>query len=179
MMMQSFELSRHRRVNVWLDEAPPADFTASSFVTLVVKPTAVVEASRRVAAVELNVPHGPSASYALLGAELVEAEVDGLEVVVSVNKVGFPFQASLALKPDEVRVGILDEYANAAASGVTRSAQTVGVPTRASLRFRWAAHGLVGSSPSVFEKASMLVVQLLTLPKDASEEQLRRLLEGS
>lgn len=157
-MMRSFDLSRRRRVNVWLDEAPPADFTASSFVTQMVRPNAVVEVSRRIVAVELNIPHGPSASYGLLGAELVEAEVDGLEVVVSVNKVGFPFQASLALKPDEVRVGLLDEYASAVASGVVRIAQSVGAPMRASLKFRWAAHGLVGSSPSVFETASAMVV---------------------
>jgi hypothetical protein len=94
--MRSFELPQHRRVKLWLNEAPPADFTASSFVTRVVKSKPVVEATRTTAGIENNIPHGPRASYGLLGAELVEANVDGLEVVVSVNKVGFPFQASLA-----------------------------------------------------------------------------------
>jgi len=171
-MMRSFELSHHRRANVWLDEAPPADFTASSFVTRVVKPRVVVEATRKVAGIELNIPHGPRASYALLGAELGEANVDGLEVVVSVNKVGFPFQQSIALKPDEVKVGLLDEYATAVVAGVAKVAESSGVPTRAALRFRWAAHGLIGSSSSVFEQVSGLVVRLLLLPKGASDGQL-------
>jgi hypothetical protein len=116
-MMRSFELSHHRRANVWLDEAPPADFTASSFVTRVVNPKVVVGATRKVAGIEMNIPHGPKASYALLGVELGEADVDGLEVVVAVNKVGFPFRQTIALKPDEVKVGLLDEYANAVVPG--------------------------------------------------------------
>jgi hypothetical protein len=36
-MMRSLELSRYRRANVWLDEAPPADFGAASVVTQLVK----------------------------------------------------------------------------------------------------------------------------------------------
>ena len=175
-MLRSFELPHHRRVNVWLDDAPPADFTASSSVTQVVKSKVVVAATRRVAGLEISIPHGPRASYGLLGAELVQANVDGLEVIVSVNKVGFPLQGSLALMPDEVTVGLLDEYAHAVVSGVVKVAESSGVPSGARLRFRWAAHGIVGSSPSVFEKASGLVVRLLMLPKSTTDEQLMALL---
>ena len=175
-MMRSFELPRHRRANVWLDEAPPADFTATSLLKWVVQPRVVVAATRRIAGVELNIAHGPRASYGLLGAELVDANVDGLEVVVSVNTVGFPFQPSLALQPEEVKVGLLDEYANAAIAGVAKVAESIGAPRKASLRFRWSAHGLVGSSSSVFERMSEIVVQLLTLPRDASTEEIQALL---
>ncbi len=80
------------------------------------------------------------------------------------------------MKPDEVKAGLLDEYANAVVAGVGKGAETRGVPTRAAPRFRWAAHGLVGSSPSVFEKVSGLVVQILMLPKSATNEQLVALL---
>jgi hypothetical protein len=175
-MKRSFELSHYRRTNVWLDEAPPADFTATSVVMRLVKPKVATEASRRRAGVELYMPRGPLASYALLGAELVEAPVDALEVVVSVSKAGFPFPLSLASKSDEVRVGLLDEYASAVIDGAVRKVEAVGAPTKASLRFRWAAHGLVGSSPSAFEKASEIVLQLLMLPEGASDDQIRALL---
>jgi hypothetical protein len=174
-MRVSLELSHYRRVNVWLDEGPPAEFTAASVVRHVVKPKVVVDGTRTMAGIEINIPHGPRASYALLGAELIEANVDGLEVLVLVNNLGFPFRGSLALKPDEVKVGLLDEYANAVVAGVAKVAESNAVPTRACLRFRWAAHGLVGSSPSIFEKVSGLVAQLLTLPKSASDEQLAAL----
>lgn len=175
-MMHSFELPRHRRANVWLDEAPPADFTPASLRRCVMQPRVVVAAALRIAAVELRVAHGPSSSYGLLGAELVDENVDGLEVVVSVNTVGFPFRPSLALQPEEVTVGLLDEYSNAVLAGVARVAESIGAPRNASLRFRWAAHGLVGSSCSIFEQVSGIVVQLLTLPRDASTERIRALL---
>ena len=75
---------------MWLDEAPPAAYTASSIVTKVVKPKVVIDAARRIAGVEVKLPSLPT-SYALLGAELVDADVDGLEVIVLVNEVGVPF----------------------------------------------------------------------------------------
>ena len=78
--MHSFELSRNRRVNVWLDEALPAYFEVSSVQSRIVKPKEIISPPRRIAAIEFNIPYGPKASYALLGAELVKAEVDGLEV---------------------------------------------------------------------------------------------------
>jgi hypothetical protein len=175
-MMRSFELSHYRRANVWLDEAPPANFAATSVVTRLVTPKVAAEASRPRAGVELYIPRGPRTSYGLLGAELVEAEVDSLEIVVSVNKARFPFQPSLASKSDEVKVGLLDEYASAVIGGAVKVAEAVGAPTKAVLRFRWAAHGLVSSSPSIFETASEIVLQLLMLPEGASDDQIRALL---
>jgi hypothetical protein len=160
---------------VWLDEAPPADFTASSTVTRVVRPKMVVHASRRIGGVEINIPHGPRASYALLGAELVESDVDGLEVIVSVGARGLPFAPSLALKPDDVKTGLPQEYGGAVVAGIERVAESSGLPANVSLRFRWAAYGLVGSSPSVFADMSGFVARLLTLPKGASDQQIEAL----
>jgi ethanolamine utilization microcompartment shell protein EutS len=176
MVMHSFALSRHRRANVWLDEAPPADFAASSTVTRMVMPKVVVHPSRRIAGVEINITHGPKASYALLGAELVESNVDGLEVIVSVGAKGLPFAPSIALKPDDVKTGLLDEYAGAVVAGIERVAESSALPANVSLRFRWAAYGLVGSSSSVFADVSGFVARLLTLPKDASDQQVEALL---
>jgi len=148
---------------VWLDEAPPAAYTASSIVTKAVTPKAAIHAARTIAGVEVIIPRG-SIHYALLGGELVEADVDGLEVSVFVNAAGAPFPTSLAGPPEKVRIGLLHEYADAVIRGVTKVAETSGAPTRQQLRFGWAAHGLVGSSPWAFEKASGIVLQLLTLP---------------
>jgi hypothetical protein len=168
----SFQLSHHRRANVWLDESPPAEFTASSKLTQIVKPKKIIGVSRRIAAIELNIPHGPFASYALLGGELIRSEVDGLEVILPISSIGIPFGQSLALKADEVRCGIPEEYAGAVFAGIEKAASTTSIPVKSSLQFRWAAHGLVGSSSAIFEKVTGLIVQLLALPNDASEEQI-------
>jgi hypothetical protein len=174
-MKRSLELSQHRRANVWLDENPPADFTASSIVSRLVKPTILLDVSRKLAGVELKIPRGPKTSYALLGAELAHADVEGLEVLVSVNKAGFPLQSPLAPKPEEVRIGLLEEYPEAVIRGVEKVADAVGAPTGAVMRFRWAAHGVVGSSESVFEQAGGIVARLLSLPDGASDERIRAL----
>jgi hypothetical protein len=176
-MMRSLQLSQHRRANVWLDEPPPTQFTAASVLSRVVKPVSDVDASRGVAGIELTIPHGARGSYGLLGAELIQADVEGLEIRVSVSRVGFPFKSSIALQPDKVGVGLPDEYASAVLVGASNIAATMGAPTNATLWFRWAAHGLVGSSPWMFEKISGLVLRLLTLPKDSVDRDIEEMLQ--
>jgi hypothetical protein len=176
-LMHFFQLSRHRRANVWLDETPPAEVMASSMLTEIVRPKKTVDVSRRIAAIELMIPHGPMASYALLGGELLHHDEDGLQVILPVNSIGIAFAPSLALSSDEVLAGMPDEYAGAVFAGVKRAADSTGVPVKSSLQFRWAAHGRVGSSSSFFERVSGLIVQLLALPKDVGEEQIVALFE--
>ena len=117
------------------------------------------------------------ARYALLGVELAELDLDGLEVVVAVNALGGPYFSSLASKVDEVRLGMPEEYVEAVMRGVQRAGDVVGLPMHASLQFRWAAHGMVGSSRETFELASKLVFQLLTLPKGEAEREIVALFE--
>jgi hypothetical protein len=54
-------------------------------------------------------------------------------------------------------------------------AEAVGAPTKRKLRFGWAAHGNVSSSPWVFEKASGIVLQLLTMPSAGPDDQVHGL----
>jgi hypothetical protein len=143
-------------------------------VTRLIKPQVVIDASRRVAGVELRLKPGPS-SYALLGAELSNSNVSGLGVTVSVGSRESTFTPSLAFKSDDIQTGLPDEYVEAVMAGAVKVANSTGLPTNSTLWFRWAAHGLVGSSPSIFERVGSLVARLLTVPKNASSEQLRAL----
>ena len=68
-----------------------------------------------------------------------------------------------------------NEYRDAVIRGVTKVAEEVGAPTKRKLRFGWAAHSLVSSSSWMFEKASAIVLQLLTLPSGGSDDQIRAL----
>jgi hypothetical protein len=175
-MKRSFELSHHRWANVWPDEALPAAYTVSSVVRKVLRPTVAIDEGRMIAGVEVRIPHGLIAPYALLGAELVEAEVDGLEVIVFVNEVGAWFPESLAGQSGDVKIGLPDEYANAVINGVAKAAEAVGAPARRKLRFGRAAHGVVNSPHWVFEKASGIVLRLLMLPAVDLDDQVDGLL---
>jgi hypothetical protein len=170
----SLQLSRHRRANVWMDEALPADFNASHFVTKMVEPKIATNARRRIAGLELYIPQGGKFSYALLGAELVSADVSGLEVIVSVNEAGVPFVDPLV--GNDVSLGLLEEYADAVINGAATVAETVGAPSMEKLWFRWAAHSVVSSSRGAFEMLSGIVLRLLLL-QDASSHEIRALLE--
>lgn len=174
-MVELLEFSRSRRAKVWLDEDLPAHFSATSVVTKLVQPKVIVDVSRRTAGVELRIPHGPVTSYALLGAELTQSNVGGLEIIVSVNNAGLPFHPSLVNNGDAVKVGLPSEYASGVISGASTVAETIGAPTGVALRFRWAAHDLVGSSEAAFAMASAIVLQLLMLPIDASHDRVRAL----
>lgn len=174
-MVHTFELSNLRRAKVWLDDAPPANFAAMSVIRRRVRPLKTIPASRHIAAVELSVPHGPRASYALLGAELMVADVDGVELVVSTNERGLPLETGSGFTSDDVNVGLLDEYATAVLDGAATTLELLGGPQGAALQFRWAAHGRVGSSRAIFENASRIVLRLLMLPKESSEDQIREL----
>lgn len=176
-MLRLIQLLHKGQANVWLDEPPPAGFSASSTVTQLIRPKTIVTATRRIAALEINLPHGPKSSYGLLGGELVDSDVEGIGVVVSIGSTGFPFTQSLARGPEEAQVGLLEEYASAVVDGVDNVARLHGLPTRATLNFRWGAHGLIGSSSWIFEKVSGVVARLLTLPKTASDAELKALLE--
>jgi len=48
-MMRLFKLSRYRLAKVWLDEAPQANFSASSTEIRTLRPTVRLEASRGIA----------------------------------------------------------------------------------------------------------------------------------
>jgi hypothetical protein len=177
-MIRSFKLSRYRLAKVWLDEAPHASFLASSTVVRMLQPTARLEASCGIAVIELLIPQGPKASYALIGGELIKSDAHDFEVFASVASDGMPYSASLASRVDEVTVGLPNEYADAVFKGAERIADTIGAPTKAALQFKWAAHGRVGSSPWIFEKASGLVLQLLVSPNDAIEQQIEAALDS-
>jgi hypothetical protein len=135
------------------------------------------ETSHRIVVVELNIPEGPKTSYALLGAELVNSNARDLEVFVSVKANGAPYYSLLASKFDEVIVGLPNEYASAVFKGAETVANKIGAPTSADIRFLWAAHGQVNSSPWAFETVSELVMRLLLLSKDATERQVEAVFE--
>jgi hypothetical protein len=96
-------------------------------------------------------------------------------VIVFVNEVGAWFPESLAGQSGDVKIGLPDEYADAVINGVAKAAEAVGAPTRRKLRFAWAAHDRVGSSRWIFEKASGIVLRLLTLPTSDLNERVEGL----
>lgn len=145
-MIWSIHLPRHSKAKVWLGVPPDATYVATSHVQRVMSDGSVRPGPIRLAAVEWMVPRGATASYGLLGAELVDDAAHEGEVSVAVNRTGHSMHESLALSAEDVRVGLLEEYTDAVLAGVELVVKE-GWHSRGQLVFRWAAHGAVGSSP--------------------------------
>lgn len=169
---------RQAKARVWLDALPDWPCPPSQ----VVEETVPAEGSRcdgpRRAAVEWLAHTGGHFPYGLLAAEFVPQESNRLllQTLVSADE-GPCFPASLAGVTDNVRFGLIAEYAG----GVMDSALEAEAALRLGsgvLRFHHTAHGEVGSSTNWFRRLTGLVVQLLCL--DASivtAEQVARLFE--
>jgi hypothetical protein len=173
-VMRLLQLSRHRKARVWFNEAPNAGYSPSSFVRRVVSVGPASPPATRIAAIELMVPRGPRASYGLLGAKWIDSRSRDGEVSVAVNNKGFLMQESLAVMPDDVRLGLLDEYAAAVVSGV-ESVVSEGWRFGGELNFRWAAHAAAGSSSAFFTELGALVAGLLAMTTVPSDNDLVRL----
>lgn len=169
--MQQLQLTRHRKARLWIGEPPRAEFSPTSFVRRVVSAGFAEAPAIRIAAVELIVPRGPVASYGLLGAELLDNGSGDGEVSVAVNNNGFAMQGSLAATADDVRIGLLNEYAEAVISGVEEVVRG-GWRFTGELAFRWAAHAAAGSSPAIFADLGSLVARVLARRMEPSESDL-------
>jgi hypothetical protein len=117
----------------------------------------------RLAAIEVFVPLGPRSMYGLLGGEWQPDQSNqfGVEVNVSAANERL-FADSLALKGDEVRVGLPAEYANAVVVGVDLAKDQLSVLPSGKLFINRAAHGAIGSCEAVYKHLAAVLVKLIS-----------------
>ena len=145
----------------WLEATYPV---RSTLIRTVVAQNDTGMANSRVA-VELLVPYSGMTHYGLLGATFEAME--GSQLVIRVDTsapASYLVAGTLASRIDEIRAGLLDEYASAVIDGAITS------PTRdrlgaGYLHFGYAAHSSAGSAPIVFSRLARLVVAALTTPE--------------
>lgn len=169
------ELSHERRARVWLERLPDCRIDRQ-----VIRSARVIEEAAtsvpfiRKAGIELLVPEGGRALYALLGLELVVRESPMVEVIAGD---GEPFVESLAASLDVVRWGLADEYVDAVFDGAFRGVREFGAPASMSLQFGCAAHGEAGSTHAMFRRLAWLLVGLVALPCGDEREFCRAIRE--
>jgi hypothetical protein len=176
-MMLKLALPRHRRARIWFGEALPAGFIAVRTLQKEFPTESFVPTMSQVAAVELAIPRGAMTAYGLLGGEVVADDRRRADVEVSINQDGPDLADSLAVAPDQPRVGLLEEYGFAACAGIEHVVRQ-GWQFNGEVRLRWAAHSTIGSSPMVFEELGTILAQLLSMTALPSEAALVSLLSG-
>jgi hypothetical protein len=169
------------RARIWFDELPDWHYKGTEIIERQLESAMSDQPIHQSSAIELFIPIGGRFYYGALAVTFVPATAGPLVIQVPVLewKKGADdiLQDALpGIKLDTVVIGLLPEYANGIFDGLlnTVTAQVLGSGT---LSVSGAAHGAVGSSPSMFKVLSRILVRLLTLDeKKVSDEQVIKLM---
>lgn len=167
-----------RKARIWLDELPDWTYEVVEVIERHREVDSHGLAESRSVAVELFLPTGGRALYGGLGAVFVPKDTKRLTVQTFISHgEGKPYEEALAYRIDDVRRGLPYEFVEGIFDGVLQTDETqfLGAGT---LSFRCAVHGYVGSSRSMFQRLSRIVVKLLLIKRDnVVEEDLMRILQ--
>ena len=175
--MKTLELGKHRRARVWIGELPDTACPSVKILTHTIAADRKSQHGLRLAAIEVFVPLGPRSMYGLLGGQWKPDATGQLSVDVSVSAANERlFADSLAMKGDEVRVGLPAEYAKAVLAGVDMAKIELNEFMAGKLSINCAAHGAIGSCYAVYKHLATILVKLLNAASDEpSDDELVKL----
>lgn len=180
--MRELKLRTFKQARIWLNELPDIsyEYDAADVLQSIVKVPILAEQHERLiskVAVEILIPGGLN-QYGILGAEIKSPCISGelLVKVMSSDKLGRELSWALASRLDNIFTGLPTEYAVAVLEKAVESPiiQQIGEGV---LEFRYAAHGVVGSSINVFKRLCSVTLELLCQKtKDVNTEQIEALI---
>jgi hypothetical protein len=174
--MRVLELGKYRRARVWIGELPDASYPFIEVLTHTVVARAESQSALKLAAIEIFVPLGPRSMYGLLGGQFDPETAGHLSVDVRVSAANGRLLAdSLAMKGDEVRVGLPAEYAQAVLVGVDLAATEPNTVAPGRLSISCAAHGAIGSCEAIYKHLSTTLVKLFNTASQPSDDEIARL----
>jgi hypothetical protein len=175
--MRTLQLGKHRQARFWIGELP--DVACPSVKTL----THTIAADREprngltLAAIEVFVHLGPRSMYGLLGGEWKPDATGQLSIDVNISTANERlFADSLALKGDEVRVGLPAEYAKAVLAGVDAAKSELSALTAGKLSINCATHGAIGSCEAIYKHLAATLVKLFNVASlEPTDDELAKL----
>jgi hypothetical protein len=175
--MRTLGLGKHRRARVWIGELPDAACPSIKTLTHAIAAGKERQDGLKLAAVELLIVTGPRSIYGLLGGQWKPDATGQLSVDVSVSAANERLLAdSLAMKGDEVRVGLPAEYAKAVLAGVDMAKSELNALTAGKLSINCAAHGAIGSCEAVYKHLAAILVKLFNAASvEPSDDELVKL----
>jgi hypothetical protein len=160
------------RAKIWLGELPALRVQPARALSGFVQARRPAFPEARRAALEIVLPRGATISYGLLGAELHPSQTGRLLYEVAVSEAsGSIFEDSIAVRPEEVRVGLPEEYAPSVVEGILEAERQTPNLVSGRLLIHCAAHGIVGSSRWLFARLARTLTKILTLESMPSSEE--------
>jgi hypothetical protein len=178
-MMRLIDCCRHARARFWIDELPDARSNCAETLKHVYATETMERIGREQVAVEIYWPTGGRALYGLLGVRFAPAESGQLCVEICQDPAaGRTFMDSIAVLQDDVRVGLLPEYASAVAATISIEENTLARLPPGRLVFDCGAHGLAGSAWVVFQALTSVLLELLLAHEAPSDDLVCELLRS-
>jgi hypothetical protein len=175
--MRTLALGKYRQARVWIGELPDTAYPSVETLTHTTAADAKSQGKFMLAAVEVFVPLGPRSMYGLLGGQWTPDASGQFQVDVNVSAPNERLLAdNLAIKGDEVRVGLPSEYAKAVAAGVDLAQVHLSILPSGKLLIDHAAHGAIGSCEAVYKHLAAVLVKLFNSTEmERSDEGLVKL----
>lgn len=177
--MRELQPSPARTLRVWTGDLPDALYVPTSHLERDHPATTSWMTDSRLAAIEIGaqVP-ARGIRHALLGARFEPYATNRLHIDVGITAIdGRPYVGGLAMRSDEVRVGLPADYARGVAAGTGQALGGMTEIPSGTISFRCAAHAMLGSSENMFRHtASVLIRLLLAVQEQMSDEELTHLL---
>lgn len=162
--MRILELGKSRRARVWIGELPDAVCPSVRTLTHTIAADRESQNGLRLAAIEVFVPLGPRSMYGLLGGQFKPDATGQLSVDVDISAAdGRLFAGSLAMKGDEVRVGLPAEYTKGVLVGADLAKSEMSTLTAGKLSINCAAHGAIGSCEAVYKHLAVILIKLFNV----------------
>lgn len=175
--MKTLQVTPVAKARLWVNERATKGYLAEGILQDSVSPS-VGWSKMLMIGVEALLPRGGRAEYGMIGFQFVPDRLNHLQCEVGFSDMsGPPWTDALAAKLDEVRLGLPKEYAPAVMEALLLTCQDR-MPS-GFLRVVDAAHGLVGSSPSVFGRLATAAVELALLNvAEMPDAQIVKILRG-
>lgn len=160
--MQEFELGGSSCCRVWSGELPVQEWRFDAVLEKRYSISCGESSSEAFeVAAEILIPRGARSLYGLLGARFSPIKGSDLLVTLPASEESSEqiFPGSLASKFDDVRVGLLSEYADFVTEGVATAIEDKVLVGTGCLALSCAAHGAASSNGPIFRALAYWLVQ--------------------
>lgn len=167
-------LGQYRKGKLWINELPIMDYDIIDKLELSLTIKNGMEVKPCSLALELLLSPRQVSNYAFLGVDFTPNNENKLEITVRIScDEGEILEDNIASQSDEVHIGLPKEYGQAILRGAQKTLNEIPNFSGGTLNFNIGAHGLIGSSQLSFSKVAEIIIKLLIIdPNNSDENQL-------
>lgn len=160
-------LGRFQLGRIWINDVPEIKYKEINKLTSAVEVKEIINMEPCRMALELLLSRRDISNYAFIGVKYIPNKEKNLNISVYVSEdEGEILDDNIAMKSDNVFIGIPNEYAETVLSTANKVIEGLPQFSSGDLEFYIGAHGEVGSSKLSFSKVTELIIKLLVIERE-------------